>query len=199
MSDPDRTLADRAARGDRRALMELYERHRSRLFGYLTRSLGNATLAEDVFQDVWIKVMQKIGTYRPGTASFRAWLYRVASNAAIDRLRREAVRSGPELDAPVHDGDERRVDQVASSEPGPDQAGIGRVFARDLTTALDELSAKQKAAVLLRHQQGLSYPEIARALAVREGTAKTLVHRGVLRLRVELSGWAPEESSDDDA
>jgi len=199
MSDPDRTLADRAARGDRRALMELYERHRSRLFGYLTRSLGNATLAEDVFQDVWIKVMQKIGTYRPGTASFRAWLYRVASNAAVDRLRREAVRSGPELDAPVHDGDERRVDQVASSEPGPDQAGIGRVFARDLTTALDELSAKQKAAVLLRHQQGLSYPEIARALAVREGTAKTLVHRGVLRLRVELSDWAPEESNDDDA
>jgi len=197
MSDPDRTLADRAARGDRRALMELYERHRSRLFGYLTRSLGNATLAEDVFQDVWIKVMQKIGTYRPGTASFRAWLYRVASNAAVDRLRREAVRSGPELDAPAHDGDERRVDQVASSEPGPDQAGIGRVFARDLTTALDELSAKQKAAVLLRHQQGLSYPEIARALAVREGTAKTLVHRGVLRLRVELSGWAPEESADD--
>lgn len=197
MSDPDRTLAGRAARGDRRALMELYERHRSRLFGYLTRSLGNATLAEDVFQEVWIKVMQKIGTYRPGTASFRAWLYRVAANAAIDRLRREAVRSGPELDAPAHDGEERRVDQVASPEPGPEQAGIGRIFARDLTTALDQLSAKQKAAVLLRHQQGLSYPEISRALAVREGTAKTLVHRGVLRLRAELSGWAPEESNDD--
>ena len=197
MSDPDRTLAGRAARGDRRALMELYERHRSRLFGYLTRSLGNATLAEDVFQEVWIKVMQKIGTYRPGTASFRAWLYRVAANAAVDRLRREAVRSGPELDAPAHDGEERRVDQVASPEPGPEQAGIGRIFARDLTTALDQLSAKQTAAVLLRHQQGLSYPEISRALAVREGTAKTLVHRGVLRLRAELSGWAPEESNDD--
>lgn len=197
MSDPDRTLAERAGRGDRRALMELYERYRSRLFGYLTRSLGNATLAEDVFQDVWIKVMQKIGTYRPGTATFKAWLFRVAANAAIDRLRREAVRSGPELDAPVHDGDERRVDQVASPVPGPDQAGIGMVFARELSTALDVLSPKQKAAVLLRHQQGLSYPEIARALAVREGTAKTLVHRGVLRLRVELSGWAPEESNDD--
>ena len=197
MSDPDRTLAGRAARGDRRALMELYERHRSRLFGYLTRSLGNATLAEDVFQEVWIKVMQKIGTYRPGTASFRAWLYRVAANAAVDRLRREAVRSGPELDAPAHDGEERRVDQVASPEPGPEQAGIGRIFARDLTTALDQLSAKQKAAVLLRHQQGLSYPEISRALAVREGTAKTLVHRGVLRLRAELSGWAPKGSNDD--
>jgi RNA polymerase sigma-70 factor (ECF subfamily) len=89
------------------------------------------------------------------------------------------------------------VDQVASAQPGPDQAGIGKVFARDLTTALEELSPKQKAAVLLRHQQGLSYPEIARALAVREGTAKTLVHRGVLRLRTELSGWAPEESDDD--
>lgn len=197
MTDPDRTLAARAGRGDRLALMELYERYRSRLFGYLMRSLGNAALAEDVFQDVWIKVMQKIGTYRPGTASFKAWLFRVAANAAVDRQRREAVRSGPELDAPALDGDERRVDQVVSPQPGPDQAGIGKVFARDLTTALEELSPKQKAAVLLRHQQGLSYPEIARALAVREGTAKTLVHRGVLRLRTELSGWAPEESNDD--
>ena len=170
MSDPDRTLASRAGRGDRRALMELYDRYRSRLFGYLTRSLGNASLAEDVFQDVWIKVMQKIGTYRPGKATFRAWLFRVAANAAVDRLRREAVRSGPELDAPAHDGDERRVDQLASSDPSPEQSGVGRVFARDLSRALNVLSEKQKAAVLLRHQQGLSYPEIARALAVPEGT-----------------------------
>jgi len=197
MSDPDRTLASRAGRGDRRALMELYERYRSRLFGYLTRSLGNASLAEDVFQDVWIKVMQKIGTYRPGTGTFRAWLFRVAANAAVDRLRREAVRSGPELDAPAHGGEERRVDLIASPDPGPEQAGVGRVFARDLSSALNELSAKQKAAVLLRHQQGLSYPEIARAMSVREGTAKTLVHRGVLRLRAELSDWAPEESNDE--
>ena len=197
MSDPDRTLASRAGRGDRRALMELYDRYRSRLFGYLTRSLGNASLAEDVFQDVWIKVMQKIGTYRPGKATFRAWLFRVAANAAVDRLRREAVRSGPELDAPAHDGDERRVDQIASSDPSPEQSGVGRVFARDLSHALNVLSEKQKAAVLLRHQQGLNYPEIARALAVPEGTAKTLVHRGVLRLRAELSGWAPTESNDE--
>jgi RNA polymerase sigma-70 factor (ECF subfamily) len=197
MSDPDRTLAERAGRGDRRALMELYERYRSRMFGYLTRSLGNAALAEDVFQDVWIKVMQKIGTYRPGKATFRAWLFRVAGNAAVDRLRREAVRSGPELDAPAHDGDERRIDQIASAEPGPDTAGMGRLFARDLAGALEHLSARQKAAVLLRHQQGLSYPEIARALGIREGTAKTLVHRGVLRLRAELAGWSREESHDD--
>ena len=197
MTDTDLKLARRARRGDRRALEALYERHRGPLLGYCDKMLPHRAAAEDVFQDVWIKVMQKIGTYRPGTASFRAWLFRVAANAAVDRLRREAVRAGPELDAPAHDGDERRVDRVASPEPGPDQAGIGRVFARDLTTALDGLSPRQKAAVLLRHQQGLSYPEIARAMAVREGTAKTLVHRGVLRLRAELSGWAPEESNDD--
>ena len=195
MSDPDRMLASRAARGDRRALVELYERHRSRLFGYVMRLIGNPSLAEDVFQDVWIKVMQKIGTYRPGNATFRAWLFRVAANAAVDRLRREAVRSGPALDAPAHEGEERRVDLIASHEPGPERLGVGRVFARDLESALSSLSVKQKAAVLLRHQQGLSYPEIARALSVREGTAKTLVHRGVLRLRAELSEWRPEESS----
>jgi RNA polymerase sigma-70 factor (ECF subfamily) len=197
MSDPDRTLARKASRGDRRAVADLYERYRARLFGYLTRSLGNPALAEDVFQEVWIKVMQKIGTYRPSGGTFRAWLFRVAANAAVDRLRREAVRAGPELDAPATEGDERRVDHVVSAEPGPERSGTGRLFARDLGLALESLSDRQKSAVLLRHQQGLSYPEIARALAVREGTAKTLVHRGILRLREKLSEWAPSEKNDE--
>lgn len=190
MSDADRTLAARAGRGDRQALLELYERYRGRLFGFLTRSVGDTALAEDLFQEVWIKVMQKVGSYRPGRASFRAWLFRVAANAAIDRLRREAVRSGPELDAPVADGDERWIDRVATTEPGTHRIGSGRLFAADLERALKSLPDKQRSALLLRHQQGLSYPEIARALAIREGTAKTLVHRGILRLRTVLSGWS---------
>jgi RNA polymerase sigma-70 factor (ECF subfamily) len=196
MSDPDRTLARKAGRGDRQALVTLYERYRTRLFGYLKQTLHDPALTEDVFQEVWIKVMRGIDSYRPGRATFRAWLFRVASNAAVDRLRRESIRTGEELDAPLGDGEGRRIDRIPSPLPPPDRAGEGHLFRDDLSRALGKLRKPQRDAVLLRHQQGLTYPEIAVALRVREGTAKTLVHRGVMRLRADLSGWAPPGSND---
>jgi RNA polymerase sigma-70 factor (ECF subfamily) len=196
MSDPDRKLARRAGRGDRAALGELYDRYRSRLFGYIRKTIHDPAIAEEVFQEVWIKVIRGIQSYRPGRATFRAWLFRVASNAAIDRLRRNALRSGEELDAPLADGEGRRVDRVASADAPPDREGEGHMFQEDLVRALRTLRPKQRQAVLLRHQQGLTYPEIAEAMQVAEGTAKTLVHRGVLQLRVELSAWDPAGSDD---
>ena len=191
MTDPDRNLVRRVRSGDRRALERLYEGHKRRLLGFLVRTLGgDRALAEDVFQEVWMKVLENIGRYREGQGTFRAWLFRIGSNAAVDRLRREARRSGPELDAPRGAQGQRAIDRVESDLPGPDREGGGRLFAEDLRRALGSLSERQRAAVLLRHQQGLSYAEIARALAVAEGTAKTLVHRGILVLRDKLSGWS---------
>ena len=186
MSDPDRTLAGRAGRGDRRALLSLYERYQGRLFGFLRRSLADPALAEDVFQEVWIKVMDKIATFRPGKAPFRAWLFRVASNAVVDRLRRERVRSSPSLDAPIGDGEDRWIDRLPASGPDPELATERGLRAAELDHALRTLNPRQRAAVLMRHQQGWTYSEIASALGVREGTAKTLVHRGLLRLRERL-------------
>ena len=184
-------MARKARRGDRQALGELYERHRSRLLGFLIKQLGEREAAEEVFQEVWIKVLQGIDRYRTGRGPFRAWLFRVAANAAVDRLRRDAVRAGPELDAPAAEGEgsERVVDGVASSDPGPDRAGSSAILGREFAVALRELPERQRTAVLLRHHQGFRYRDLARVLDVPEGTAKTLVHRGVLALRVRLSEW----------
>ena len=189
MTDPDRELVRKARRGDRRALTELYERHKRKLLGFLVKIAGERELAEDVFQEVWVKVLQKIDRYRSGRGSFRAWLFSVAANAAVDRLRREGRRRGPELDAPAGESGQRRIDLMPSSGPGPHREGEGRMFVADLVQALRGLSERQRAAVLLRHQQGLSYQEISRALGVAEGTAKTLVHRGLLTLRDALVEW----------
>ena len=188
MTDPDGRLAGKAVGGDREALARLYERHRRRLFGYLVRLIRDRELAEDVFQEAWIKVMERISSYRPGPAGFRAWLYRVASNAAIDRLRREARRRGPELDASItgDSSDESVLDRIASDAPGPDRLGESALLGRRLAIALDRLPDTQRAAVLLRHQQGLTYAELAKALAVPEGTGKVLVHRAVRSLKTEL-------------
>jgi len=186
MSDPDRTLAGRAGRGDRQALLALYERYKGRLLGFLRRSVVDPALAEDVFQEVWVKVMERIATYRPAKAPFRAWLFRVAANAAVDRLRRERVRSGPSLDAPLGEGQERWIDRLPSLDPDPERAMQARGLATEVDQALAALNPRQRTAVLLRHQQGWTYSEIADALGVREGTAKTLVHRGLLRMRERL-------------
>ena len=184
MTDPDLRLARRAGRGDRRALARLYETHKQRLLGYLVRILGTQPLAEDVFQEVWIKVLQGIEGYRPQKgSSFRAWLYRVAGNAAVDRLRYEARR--PTAGSARVDGAEdlQEADRLPSPLPGPERQAAGKQMAAALGQALGSLTDRQRAAVLLRHQQGMSYPEVAAALGVPQGTAKTLVHRGVLALR----------------
>jgi len=194
MSDTDLRLARKARRGDRQALEALYDRHRDRLLGYLHKMLGQRQIAEDVFQDVWIKVMQALPNYRPTPGSFRPWLFRVAANASVDRMRREKRRVGPALDAPAGaDTSERVVDRIAAEQPSPESESVGIEIARDLDLALAQLPERQRNAVLLRHQQGMSYKEISATLRVPEGTAKTLVHRGAQALRVRLSNWSDDE------
>jgi RNA polymerase sigma-70 factor (ECF subfamily) len=198
MSDPDQRLARKAGRGDRRALGRLYDRHRCRLLGFLVKSLGRRDLAEDVFQDVWIKVMNSIGAYSPDQgAGFRAWLYRVAANAAVDRLRYEALRRTAQPSATGGQNLPLDADRLPSTRPGPERLAASRALAASLDAGMRRLSHRQRCAVLLRHQQGMSYPEIAAALAVPQGTAKTLVHRGLLRLREELGHLLDTEQTDE--
>jgi RNA polymerase sigma-70 factor (ECF subfamily) len=184
MSDPDLRLARRAGGGDRRALARLYEAHKQRLMGYLVRLLGTRAMAEDVFQEVWIKVLHGIESYRPQKGrTFRAWLYRVAWNAAVDRLRYEGRRPAG-IGSRADDADDLgEAERLPSPLPDPERQAEGKEMAKRLRRALGRLAERQRAAILLRHQQGMSYPEVAAALGVPQGTAKTLVHRGVLALR----------------
>jgi RNA polymerase sigma-70 factor (ECF subfamily) len=89
------------------------------------------------------------------------------------------------------------ADRFPSPLPDPERQAGSRALAASIDAGLRRLSERQRSAVLLRHQQGMSYPEIATALAVPQGTAKTLVHRGVLRLREELEHLLDTEQSDD--
>jgi RNA polymerase sigma-70 factor (ECF subfamily) len=118
-------------------------------------------------------------------------LFRIAGNAAIDRRRREGVREMEELDAPAESADVRRVDLLIAEGADPERASAAREAGTELDRHLATLDARQRTAVLLRHQQGLSYPEVARAMGVAEGTAKTLVHRGVIVLRAAMKDWKP--------
>lgn len=188
MDAAERELALRAAGGDREALTRLYELHGGRLFGFLVGAASSRASAEDLFQEVWIKVMRRITDYNPDKGSFKAWLFRIAANAAVDRHRRESVRAAESLDA--HDDDHAApIERLVSSDPDPERMGRSAEIRRDIARQLGRLNEDQRTAILLRHQQGFSYQEIAHTLNVAEGTAKTMVHRGVQRLRRSLKEW----------
>ena len=183
--DKDRELALRARRGDRDALAALYESHKGRLLGFLQRMVGSGGLAEDVFQDVWMKVMSAMHQYKPNRGPFHAWLYRVASNAAVDRLRSEAARGRWLLDETTSEG-KSILDGVPSAGPDPERRLAGLETERNLERVLAGIGSRQRSAILLRHQLGFTYTEISSILGVAEGTAKTLVHRGILAVRQQL-------------
>lgn len=184
MDDPDRRLALRARGGDRDALAALYERHRQRLYGFLLKVAR--PWAEDVLQEVWIKVARAIDTFDPERGTFRAWLFGIAAREAAHVSRRELIRSGPSLDDP---GGIALHDRVASDRPDSEAVAAGRELGRAFARAIETLSPAQRTAVLLRHQQGLSHAEIAQALGVPVATAKTHLHRGVLAVREALKEW----------
>ena len=192
MGDPDRELAGKARSGDRGALEALYERHKGPLLGFLTRTLGKQPLAEDVFQETWMKVIDRIERFDSDKGQFKSWLFRVGANAAVDRIRREAVRKGPELDAPVRSNGEdslRRIDLVESTGPGPARLGDSHLLGEAMDQALGGLPPFQRTAILLRHQQGMSTKEVSETLGIPEGTVKSMIHRGFRTLRRNLSQW----------
>ncbi len=194
--DSDRAIVEAIQHGERQRLTELYERHRSALYGFLLRSTGARAAADDLFQEVWMKVMERLDRFDPDKGAFRSWLFRVASNTAIDRVRYEALRSGPELDAPVGEEDgARRIDLIAGDTVDPERGAAALEGGTAMARALVKIPERQRQAVLLRHQQGMSYAEIADALGAPEGTAKALVHRGVHALRAHLEEYQDGRTS----
>lgn len=188
--EDDSELMLRYARGDLRAFEALYERHRSGLYRYLTRQTRNPESANDLFQEVWSKVIASRERYEP-RAKFRTFLYRIAHNCFVDYCRRTAVReeiSGEAQDdwqsslpAPDHDRPDARAEQAQA---------VARYRA-----ALAALPAEQRDVFLLYEESALSLEEIAVITAVGPETAKSRLRYAVSKLRQALSSSAPAATS----
>ena len=169
----DEELVARWAAGDLSAFEALYDRYRQPLYRYLLRLAGDEESANDWYQGAWEKVIRARKSYKP-KAPFRAWLYRIAHNHAMDQFRRN--RPEIELDGVT----------LVSGDAGPAEA-LGREDRdRSLREAVQALPEEQREALLLKLDAGLALDEIAAVTGVNRETAKSRLRYAVARLKTVL-------------
>lgn len=177
-------LAKLASNGDRNAFRELVDLYTDKIFHLANRMLGNRQEAEDIVQETFLRVYKNLGKYDVNQ-KFSTWIYRIATNLCIDRLRRRKFQYS--LDAEVADGE--GLDwyaMLASDEAGPEQKLILSEMQLQLHKAIESLPDKYKSVVILRYLHDLSLQEISEVLDMPVTTIKTRVHRGREFLRKKL-------------
>ncbi|WP_311765257.1 RNA polymerase sigma factor SigE [Streptomyces zingiberis] len=161
---------------------EIVSTHSARVYRLAYRLTGNQHDAEDLTQEVFVRVFRSLSTYTPGT--FEGWLHRITTNLFLDMVRR---RQRIRFDALGDDAAER----LPSREPSPQQHVHDAHFDADVQQALDTLAPEFRAAVVLCDIEGLSYEEIAATLGVKLGTVRSRIHRGRSHLRKALRHRSP--------
>lgn len=170
--DDERVLGERLQKRDPAAFRALAERHLRGLFNYAQRMLGNAAEAEDVTQETFLELWQRAESWEP-RARLGTWLYRVAHNRSVDRLRQRRPAGGD-------------VEQVPDSGR-PSRAFEHQETAARVREALDALPDRQRSAVVMSHYAGMSNPEIARVLEVTVEAVEALLSRARRSLRDTLA------------
>ena len=189
----DNDLVAKALEGETEAFGELVRRYQRPVYGLIVRMVRNAAIAEEIAQDVFIKVYGRLESYDP-LRKFSSWLFKVAHNATIDHLRRRRVPTVP-LESPPEEG-AQLADVLAGPErEGPEQIAARGELAVALERAMEALRPQQREVLLLRFRHGLSYTEMAAVMGLPLGTIKTHLHRARKGLARALEGsdWAPED------
>jgi len=183
--------------GDDQSFALLLHRYRTPLVNFLYRMVRNREQAEDLAQEVFIRVYRAREDYVP-SAKFTTWLFRIATNLALNSVRDNRHRSMEiSLDAPVNadaeDGDERPM-EVAEKRPNIEENLVEKERSKVIRHAINKLPEKQRAAVLLHKYQELDYKEIARILECSESALKSLLFRAYETLRVELAPLVAQQA-----
>ncbi len=169
-------LITQAQEGDRQAFSELVRRHREGVVNVVYRMCGDANLAEDAAQEAFIRAWQHLRSYRP-RSPFRNWLYRIATNVALDALRRE--KETVDVDTL----------ELAVSDNGPQAIVEGAERGERVRQAVLALPSASRAVLVLREYEGLSYREIAETLGIPMGTVMSRLNYARSRLREALAPY----------
>jgi len=191
--DSDLELMLRVSRGDVESFALLLNRHRAPLLHYFVRMVRDRGLAEDLTQEVFLRVYQARERYQP-EARFTTWLYRIATNLALNAIRdRKGEATAPEPAA--CEGDPTPpLERVADQRPTTEQQMMESERQRFIREAIEALPEKQRAAVILHKYQEVDYRQIASVLKVSESAVKSILFRAYESLRLRLEplvegGW----------
>lgn len=192
--DDDRARASDVAlvvavgRFDEAALAELYRRHGGRVYTLALRLLGDRTQAEEVLQDVFVRLWERPQRFDGERGQLRAFLCREAHSRAVDRLRSESARRRRE--------DRHERERERASEPTEDleREVMALVRSEAVRSAMEELSDHEREAIMLAYYGGHTYRDVARLLAQPEGTIKTRIRAGLGKLATRLADLEPREA-----
>jgi len=165
---------------------EVVRDHSARVYRLAYRLTGNVPDAEDLTQEVFVRVFRSLSSYTPGT--FEGWLHRITTNLFLDMARRRQRIRFEGL------GDDA-AGRLSGDEPTPAQAFDDRHLDGDVQQALAALAPEYRAAVVLCDIEGLSYEEVASTLGVKLGTVRSRIHRGRAQLRVALEHRRPRQAT----
>ena len=182
MTAADSELIARAAGGDQAAFQALVEQHRSMVYRVAYQFAGNHHDAEDIAQEVFIKVYRSLDRFRQD-AQLSSWMYRIVMNACIDHRRRQQAAGA----APFGEEAEHKMLNTAEDAPGPEARAYAAELGQVLESEIGRLPKGQRIVFVMRHHQGMKLCEIAGALGLAEGTVKRQLHAAVHRLRQALS------------
>lgn len=190
----DRQLISRLQAGDESAVQELAERYTPRIYQLALRHMKNREDAEEVTQDVLIKVYRKVGSFR-GDSALSSWIYRITFNTAMSRLRngrlaRAADKERERVELAMTEDHARAPRQPADWSHMPDEELLRAQLRHAVTEAIADLPEIYRAPVVLRDIQGLSTEEASSRLHLKDQTLKSRLHRGRLMLRERLRAFA---------
>lgn len=181
--EPERKIIESAQTGDLDALSVLYDSHINQVYRFALARLGNVHDAEDVAEEIFLKMLAGLPAYQWRKVPFAAWLMRIARNEVINFTRRNGRRS---LDTELPE------ELVDKKNGDPAEATEKQMALEDLRKAVTLLSEAQRDVIILRFASGLSVADTAKALGKRENNVKVLQHKGMLRLQVLMTPKYPE-------
>jgi RNA polymerase sigma-70 factor (ECF subfamily) len=186
--DPDTALMLKVSQGDTPSFGLLLQRHRGSVVNHLHRLVRNHAIAEELAQDVFIRVYRSRSNYRPD-AKFTTWLFRITMNIALNWRRDTRREAGfVRLDRDLHGG---RKLQLSDGEPRADEVLVHSQRAEEIRAAIETLPPKQLAAVLMHKYEGMDYTQIAEVLGCSIPALKSLLFRAYETLRRRLAHLAP--------
>ncbi len=182
--DPDHELVDRVLAGDGEAFVSLLRKYERRILNFMYRMIGEQEAAEDLTQEVFLKVYEALPGFRKA-ANFSTWLFRIAHNHCLNALRGR----GREISVSIFAKDPSNPSPVARV-PDPSVSADERMEQRELQAVIQqklaELTPDHRAVLVLRDIQGLSYDEIASVLDIEGGTVRSRLHRARIELKEKL-------------